>query len=215
MTELPTNLFENNQKLKEISLKGNNLTSIEKQLFSLQQLKNLKLGNNPFECSCSLIWLWQFSKTQVPDENAHSDYGINLNSNVEIDLDNIFCQRSSNGNIERIKLLEMDHLHTLCSPVLNNILSVSILLIIVIVIVFCIILKHRKRKKTSSDTTTHVYKRSEIEEYLCEKSVPSPGITWEDRQEKLNHCKRSKETDYFLLCTNKRKDDQHLGIVFV
>lgn len=208
------NLFENNQKLKEISLKGNNLSSIEKQLFSLQQLKKLTLGNNPFECSCSLIWLWHFSKIQTHDETAHSE--IKRKSNVEIDLENIFCQRTSNGNLERIRLMEMDQLQTICSPILNNLLTVLILFVILITVAFCLILKYRrKRKKTNLDTTNHVYKRSEIEEYLCEKSVPSPGITWEDRQEKLNHCKRSKETDYFLLCTNKRKDDHHLGIVFV
>lgn len=66
---LPTRLFHGNPHVTHISVKNNQLTTLEATHFPLDQLKHLRLGGNPLECNCSLLWLWKLSHEQSKLKN--------------------------------------------------------------------------------------------------------------------------------------------------
>lgn len=216
LCNLPTRLFEKNPKLVDISMDGNNFTTIDQHKFPLHQLKRLKLGNNPFECTCGLSWLWYLSKRTR--SSASSDYGEYYQNSIVFDTENIFCLKLTNGDIQRIKLIEIDQLELICSPEITNFLLVIVLTLTSIAILFVILkLKKHGFTKTSlhqTDTPISVDKRFEIEQFLCEKNVTNLEHTWESVGDTVKTRRRSEEMEYFILC-NKNKNERHLGAVFV
>lgn len=62
---LPTMLFHGNKHLTHVSVRNNRLTTLEVTHFPLDQLKLLRLSDNPFECNCSLLWLWRLGQEQL------------------------------------------------------------------------------------------------------------------------------------------------------
>lgn len=86
---LPTRLFHGNPRVTHISIKNNQLKTLEATHFPLDQLKHLRLGGNPLECNCSLLWLWRlehdhkiFAKSANKTDNPHG---------LVIDSDSIKC----------------------------------------------------------------------------------------------------------------------------
>lgn len=76
-TDLPLRLFYNNPKLIEISIRGNNLRTLDAAQFPLDRLQRLQLSNNPLECNCSLLWLWRLTTDYVhknDDADDDDDY---------------------------------------------------------------------------------------------------------------------------------------------
>lgn len=64
LANLPTRLFHGNPHVTHVSIKNNQLTTLEATHFPLDQLKHLRLGGNPLECNCSLLWLWRLEHDQ-------------------------------------------------------------------------------------------------------------------------------------------------------
>lgn len=62
--QLPPRLFHGNPKLAHISVRNNRLSKVDASHFPLDQLKSLRLGGNPLQCNCSLLWLWRLGKEQ-------------------------------------------------------------------------------------------------------------------------------------------------------
>ncbi|XP_068093198.1 BDNF/NT-3 growth factors receptor isoform X2 [Hyperolius riggenbachi] len=80
--------FRKNLKLTYINLSGNKLTSLSRRLFRHLSLTHLILGDNPFQCSCDIMWIKVYQQI---------DY-------VYMDRRNIFCY---NENDKRISLSSM------------------------------------------------------------------------------------------------------------
>lgn len=62
-------LFHGNPNLIEISIRGNELHTLDAAHFPLDRLHRLRLANNPFVCNCSLLWLWRLTNGQI-NENV-------------------------------------------------------------------------------------------------------------------------------------------------
>lgn len=99
MKKLPTTLFHGNKHLTHISIRNNRLTTLEAAHFPLDQLKVLRLSENPFICNCSLMWLWRLAQEQKKiNENQDQDQIQNQNNTADenhkglfIDTDGIEC----------------------------------------------------------------------------------------------------------------------------
>ncbi|KAK4871472.1 hypothetical protein RN001_015596 [Aquatica leii] len=85
---LPTRLFYGNPRVTHISIRNNQLVTLEVSHFPLDQLKSLKLGGNPFQCNCSLLWLWRLQQEQVNRKSQNND---TMGNDLIIDTEYIKC----------------------------------------------------------------------------------------------------------------------------
>lgn len=64
ISNIPTRMFHGNPRVTHISIKNNQLVTLEASHFPLDQLIRLELSGNPFRCNCSLLWLWRLKEEQ-------------------------------------------------------------------------------------------------------------------------------------------------------
>lgn len=74
-SDLPLKLFHGNPNLIEISIRGNNLNTLDAAQFPLDRLQKLRLADNPLICNCSLLWLWRLSTGHTNDDNNNNNDG--------------------------------------------------------------------------------------------------------------------------------------------
>lgn len=75
---IPPNLFYGNPKVTQIRIRGNALRTIDATQLPLDQLHQLYLADNPFDCNCSLLWLWRLANG-VPSAQSPSDATAHTN----------------------------------------------------------------------------------------------------------------------------------------
>ncbi|KAK5639367.1 hypothetical protein RI129_011859 [Pyrocoelia pectoralis] len=85
---LPTRLFYGNPRVTHISIRNNQLVTLEVSHFPLDQLKSLQLGGNPFQCNCSLLWLWRLQQEQASKKQYSND---TTGNDLIIDTEYIRC----------------------------------------------------------------------------------------------------------------------------
>ncbi|KAF5284972.1 hypothetical protein FQR65_LT13361 [Abscondita terminalis] len=85
---LPTRIFYGNPRVTHISIQNNQLVTLEVSHFPLDQLKSLKLGGNPFQCNCSLLWLWRLQHEQ---SNRKLQNNETTGNDLIIDTEHIKC----------------------------------------------------------------------------------------------------------------------------
>lgn len=88
LQSIPTRLFYGNPRVTHISMRNNQLITLEVSHFPLDQLKSLKLGGNPFQCNCSLLWLWRLQQEQMTRKSGGND---TEEGDLNIDVDHIRC----------------------------------------------------------------------------------------------------------------------------
>nr|KAG5709056.1 hypothetical protein BaRGS_004695 [Batillaria attramentaria] len=77
---IPDGTFDDMENLEKLDIDRNWITSISENTFSpavRDRLVSLNISNNPFECTCSLLWFrsWVMSKKWLFDfDNAYSHY---------------------------------------------------------------------------------------------------------------------------------------------
>lgn len=86
---LPLKLFRGNPKLVEISIKRNNLHTLEAAQLPLDHIHKLSVADNPLVCNCSLQWLWRLARSQAEadgDANGfkHLKHSKELNHSSDI-----------------------------------------------------------------------------------------------------------------------------------
>lgn len=62
----------------EISIRGNDLHTLDAAHFPLDRLHRLRLASNPFVCNCSLLWLWRLANGQVNENADGSENGVSV-----------------------------------------------------------------------------------------------------------------------------------------
>lgn len=65
LKRLPKFLFLNKPNLKHVRISGNDFSTLDASDLPLDQLETLTLGRNPFNCNCSLHWLWILKERQM------------------------------------------------------------------------------------------------------------------------------------------------------
>lgn len=232
LSELPSNLFQANQKLTELSIQRNNLSELHQHQLPVHQLKRLTLGYNPFKCDCSLMWLWQLVPQAQTQVSNHSSGGvanrIGTNSAAELqltDIDSVYCFQRNGETSEQIKLTDMDDFHADCNRFLNPFICA---IVIIFALSFVLISFYRCKYLSSRDnilhaTTAHeiIEKRSELERYLSEKPLirrvpggapPEWDATHHEHFSTLNSS--SRESEFYPFFTNSpNKNQNHVPTV--
>lgn len=228
MSELPSNLFQTNQKLIEISIQRNNLSQLHQQQLPVHQLKRLTLGYNPFKCDCSLMWLWQLVPLTRMQASNHSSGGLTQRNGVSpgtnflqlVDIESVYCFQRNGETSEQIKLTDMDDFHTDCNRFLNPFICA---IVIIFALLFILISYYRCKYLSSRDnilhaTTAHeiIEKRSELERYLSEKPLirripggapPEWDATHHEQFSTLNSSRESEFYPFFTNSPNKNLKD--------
>lgn len=110
--KIPTMLFHGNKHLTHISIRNNRLTTLEATHFPLDQLKVLRLSENPFDCNCSLLWLWRLSQEQKKYRQNRNNTEDN-HEGLFIDTEGIQC--AGPEGLEGIQLEEATESQMGCS----------------------------------------------------------------------------------------------------
>jgi hypothetical protein len=164
----------------------------------IDQLKRLSLGDNPFVCNCSLIWLWHLVKLSSAahpervNSNNNSQAGSNKSSNLFIiDKDRIGCDIIVKGDDNDVKvirksLLDMSESEVSCPT--NLLTMISVILTVVFIAIICISIfvvikcssmsrKRQQQQKCFSSERHNIGEimipqkvdKSELERYLAEQ----------------------------------------------
>lgn len=145
-SELPPKLFHGNPNLLEISMRANNLHTIDAAQFPLDRLHRLYLGDNPFMCNCSLLWLWRLVSGQFETCDPHT---TNLTNVLVLDKNFIGCdiyeetkQRRLLRNMSEGEIRCPAHLVT----IVCGVMSVLVVLLAGASVLFYMRMVRRKRK---------------------------------------------------------------------
>lgn len=175
-SNVPAKLFHGNPNLIEISMRENDLRTLDAAQFPLDRLQRLYLADNPLECNCSLLWLWRLTTGQQfhikqniatgsnggggggDDNNNDSNdkHTNNLKNLLELDKDRIGCDVwHEQTKYQRRILREMSESEIKCPAHIVTIISavLSILLIVVTVasVLFYMRVMRKKKKKSLSE----------------------------------------------------------------
>ncbi|KAJ8942272.1 hypothetical protein NQ314_010105 [Rhamnusium bicolor] len=170
--KLPTRLFHGNPKVKFISVRYNNLQTLEAIHFPVDQLHELRVGGNPLNCNCSLGWLWHLiqkykSNPLKLNETVHVENKktkINT-SDLILDIGDITCVGPEGLSSQLLADATRSQLD--CSVGWMAAISVTLTLIFSLLVIGGVVYcapKHRSR--------TNKKELSEIEETL-RRNMPS------------------------------------------
>lgn len=155
MENLPTRIFHGNPKIKFVSVRYNNFKTLEATNFPLDHLHELRLGGNPFQCNCSLSWLWYLIKEQkskFPKMNhtiIHSERKVA--SDFVIDDQDIICDGPE--ELTNVPLSAASQSQIECSMNWISALSVAITLALIIGVIGGVVYWAPKMKSRNSKTS--------------------------------------------------------------
>lgn len=182
-SELPLRLFHGNPNLVDISIRGNNLQTLDAIQFPLDNLQRLMLADNPLVCNCSLLWLWRLTtENEVPVENGAVSNGFRSNDNLIIDRHEIACFVDDDKQKIRRPLSQMSENEINCPAHLITIISsiLTLLLISIVIVSMLYYMKVSKRRKNVVEEAKNVCNerivpqkidRVELERYLATQAI--------------------------------------------
>lgn len=172
--DLPARLFHGNPNLLEISMRGNDLRTLDAAQFPLDRLQRLYLSDNPLECNCSLLWLWRLTTGQYDEENT------NTTNILVLDKDKIGCDIWEERKIRRI-LKTMSESEIKCPAHIVTIISAVMCILLVVMTGVSILCYMRmvRRKRSAMAERKNVNKRIipqpidklELERYLAAQEM--------------------------------------------
>ncbi|CAG9816878.1 unnamed protein product [Phaedon cochleariae] len=173
MTKLPTRLFHGNPKVKHISVRANNLRTLEATHFPLDQLHELRVGGNPLQCNCSLGWLWQLiqeykSKSSRINATISGPKKEKLPSfDLAIDDSDITCEGPE--DLKEALLSSASRHQMDCSVGWMAAVSVAVTVVFILVVIGGVVYWAPKRQSKSTK------KELSVEETI-RRSLPQPTI---------------------------------------
>lgn len=151
--KLPTRLFHGNPKIKYISVRYNNLQTLEAIHFPLDQLYELRVGGNPLNCNCSLGWLWQLIqeyklKTLRLNGTIHTDLKKTKTiSELTLDMSDIACVGPEDLNGELLVDATKNQMD--CSVGWMAAVSVTVTIIFILIVISGVVCWAPKRRSRS------------------------------------------------------------------
>lgn len=125
--DLPLKLFHGNPNLIEISIRGNDLHTLDAAHFPLDRLHRLHLAKNPLVCNCSLLWLWRLTNGQINenDDGIENVVGVSvaavstnqIDNNNNDDTNLVLSSKAANAH---------HHHHNLNNGTPNNVLILDV-----------------------------------------------------------------------------------------
>lgn len=83
----------------EISIRRNNLYTLDAAHFPLDRLHQLHLANNPLVCNCSLLWLWRLTNGQINENTDATETNGGAGVSVAaVSANNIDSSQNGNSN---------------------------------------------------------------------------------------------------------------------
>ncbi|XP_017780250.1 PREDICTED: chondroadherin-like [Nicrophorus vespilloides] len=145
---LPGRLFYGNPRITHISIRNNQLATLDASHFPLDQLKWLKLGRNPLECNCSLLWLWRLEQEQKARSNENETA---ISEELFVDIDEISC--AGPEPLDGVLLADATESQVGCSlgwiAALSAVALTCFMLAIAVILLYCGPLKkHVKRNES-------------------------------------------------------------------
>lgn len=186
-SDVPPKLFHGNPNLVEISMRGNNLQTLDAAQFPLDRLKRLNLADNPLECNCSLLWLWRLTTGQYAEDEEET----NATNILVLDSDDIRCdvmeKQKSRRILKTMTTSEINcpaHIVTVISAILSVLL---VLLTGISVLVYFRLMKRKKqtiaeRKNVNERVVPQQVDKLELERYLAAQEIANeyrPLRPWE------------------------------------
>ncbi|CAH1121563.1 unnamed protein product [Ceutorhynchus assimilis] len=153
VNNIPTRLFHGNTKLRYISIRYNAIKILAATHFPLDQMEELKVGGNPLDCNCSMLWLWkilQDNKLQIRDNVSHyrksvvDDKASKLPSELKLDINDIICETPP--NLHNKKLVSASQREIDCSMSWLAILSVTLTVVFILGIIIGVLIFMPKKK---------------------------------------------------------------------
>lgn len=185
----------------EISIRGNDLQTLDAAQFPLDSLHRLHLANNPLVCNCSLLWLWQLTTGQTNEiilnknNNSSGIFKSNTASNIPnnkfnntisnvliLDINEIACDLYEDSvKISRHIMKNMSSNDIRCPAnivtIISAILSILLILLTGASIIFYVrYTKHKKnvmteRKNKNERIVPQQVNKFELERYLAAQEV--------------------------------------------
>lgn len=127
-SDLPLKLFHGNPNLMEISIRGNNLHTLDAAQFPLDRLQKLRLAYNPLICNCSLLWLWRLTTGHTNDNTNESDNnnGAVVMSSSELTTSNTNINNSNSSSSPSTAMMSTITSSSLSSQSTTNVLILDV-----------------------------------------------------------------------------------------
>lgn len=124
-SELPLKLFHGNPNLMEISIRGNDLRTLDAAHFPLDRLHRLRLAKNPLVCNCSLLWLWRLTNGQINENSDGSENSVGV-SVAAVSASNIDDTKMPTKIASSSSLTSAGHNQNLLNSTPNNVLYLDV-----------------------------------------------------------------------------------------
>lgn len=190
--DVPAKLFHGNPNLVEISMRENDLRTLDAAQFPLDRLQRLYLAGNPLECNCSLLWLWRLTNglqyhtldtTSSDSSGAGEKSSSSLTNPLVLDKDQIGCDIwEEDVIVQRHILKQMSESEIKCPAHIITIIS-AVLSVFLVVATGASVLFYmrlvRKKKRLSMTERKNVNERIvpqqvdklELERYLAAQEL--------------------------------------------
>lgn len=191
--DVPAKLFHGNPNLVEISMRENDLRTLDAAQFPLDRLQRLYLAGNPLECNCSLLWLWRLTNglqyhtldttSSVSSVSGDASSSSSLTNPLVLDKDQIGCDVwEEDVIVQRHILKQMSESEIKCPAHIITIIS-AVLSVFLVVATGASVLFYmrlvRKKKRLSMTERKNVNERIvpqqvdklELERYLAAQEL--------------------------------------------
>lgn len=109
----------------EISIRGNDLRTLDAAHFPLDRLHRLRLANNPLVCNCSLLWLWRLTNGQINENSDGSENSVGV-SVAAVSASNIDDTKIPTKIASSSSLTSAGHNQNLLNSTPNNVLYLDV-----------------------------------------------------------------------------------------
>ncbi|RZF39867.1 hypothetical protein LSTR_LSTR014166 [Laodelphax striatellus] len=138
---LPKRVFHGNPHLMHISVRDNSISTLDASYFPLERLRSLDVSGNPFNCNCSLLWLWELAEQESGREDDLSattnETSVEESPVVSLRVEGLRCEQPE--ALRGVLLTEVPESVVRCEATWTNVAVVTSF-VLALFAAFCIVL---------------------------------------------------------------------------